>query len=671
MIVKNEEANLARCLRSVAGAVDEIVVVDTGSQDRTIEIAKSFGATVVEWAWRDDFAAARNVSLDHATGDWILFLDADEELFREDRESLRELLLDDSSDGFFLLETNYGGERPGFDQVTSATLRLFRNRPEYRFAGAIHEQIMPAIVAQGGRLKRSQVRLRHYGYLDEAIQAQDKIERNLRIAKAEVGRQPNSAFALFNLGMEYLRIHEHEKALAVNRKAFLHLPDLTVPYASRLLRNILVSLTALKRYDEAFKVLADAVKAYPDYTDLFYQRGLIYLEQRDFPRAAEAFRVCLEMGDAGSRYISDAGVGSYRAHFGLGYALEMMGDFRGAVSAYEESLKECRVLPGPAYRLASLLLKVASPDAVLGTMIRLVGERDPGSLAALAIAFREARHYRHALALVEQAGLLASDNQQRQLKGELLLHLGRYRESAQLLAHAADEDGKSSVFAALALLMAGEFDAGQALLNRSDAVPGAEGWGTVLRHFADLLTGRACAMDIEPLTSAERTQVSERIWTLLGFLLETKEYDKFEQALGLLNLLELSELERRLQLGKLYYSHGFEESAIEELTRLAPSELDADAAEILARILDARGMVEETLAFYQAAVERDAGNPQRYLLLSRRASELGRVELAGEAVRSGLRRFPGHEGLLSMAARLAQGLGNATELMPGLEMGGG
>ena len=92
MIVRNEEENLPRCLESVQGLFDEIIVVDTGSTDRTKEIAAGFGARVFDFAWIDDFSAARNVALDHASGDYALWLDADDVIEPSQKEKLRELL---------------------------------------------------------------------------------------------------------------------------------------------------------------------------------------------------------------------------------------------------------------------------------------------------------------------------------------------------------------------------------------------------------------------------------------------------------------------------------------------------------------------------------------------------------------------------------------------------
>lgn len=109
MIVKDEEELLPHCLASVQGAVDEMIVVDTGSSDRSPEIARQHGAVVVPFEWCDDFAAARNAGLEQASGDWILFLDADEVLDRAAREQIRSWTAISGCDGLFLNIHNYTG----------------------------------------------------------------------------------------------------------------------------------------------------------------------------------------------------------------------------------------------------------------------------------------------------------------------------------------------------------------------------------------------------------------------------------------------------------------------------------------------------------------------------------------------------------------------------------
>ncbi len=146
LIVKNGEATLPACLRSSADLVTEMIVVDTGSNDRTKEIAASLGAGVFDFAWVDSFAAARNESLRHATGDWIFWLDADESLDDDNRAKLKALFdqLGDEPAGYVLRQRS-AHFHPGDAPTLVDQCRLFRNHPDIRWSYRVHEQILPAL----------------------------------------------------------------------------------------------------------------------------------------------------------------------------------------------------------------------------------------------------------------------------------------------------------------------------------------------------------------------------------------------------------------------------------------------------------------------------------------------------------------------------------------------
>ena len=207
MIVRDEEEMLPRTLEAISPAVDEIIIVDTGSTDATIEIAKSFGATVIEREWTGSFSDARNASLDAATGDWFLYLDADEVLVSDDVDRLRALLGQTWREAFFMHETNFTGDEGTGVSVVHSALRLFRNRPNYRFSGRLHEQIafhLPAYLPE--RITQSPVRINHYGYLGVVRESKDKARRNLDLLLAQQRETPAHAlggFFHYNLGSEY------------------------------------------------------------------------------------------------------------------------------------------------------------------------------------------------------------------------------------------------------------------------------------------------------------------------------------------------------------------------------------------------------------------------------------------------------------------------------------
>ena len=185
MITKNEEAHLARCLCSADAIVDEIVVIDTGSTDRTRDIATVFGARVDEFEWNNDFSAARNVSLAKASGDWILVLDADEVISTADYENFRKLLSHFAPYGvaYEFCTRNYTdkvnligwkpndglyvNEEAGCGWTASDKVRLFPNHPEIRFQYPVHELVEPSLKQKGMTVERCDIPIHHYGKLNQ------------------------------------------------------------------------------------------------------------------------------------------------------------------------------------------------------------------------------------------------------------------------------------------------------------------------------------------------------------------------------------------------------------------------------------------------------------------------------------------------------------------------
>jgi tetratricopeptide (TPR) repeat protein len=203
MIVRDEERDLPRCLASLAGLADELVVVDTGSIDRTPELAAAAGARVVRIAWPNDFAAARNVAIDAATGDWILVLDADEELPPATRDALRGEIADADALGLAGLSLVQRNLSPPGDVTTYQDLpivRLFRRAPHVRYEGRIHEQVSPSIVRAGGALGASDLHFVHHGYATELAQGHSRAHRNLALLEAATRDAPDDAYLAFQLG---------------------------------------------------------------------------------------------------------------------------------------------------------------------------------------------------------------------------------------------------------------------------------------------------------------------------------------------------------------------------------------------------------------------------------------------------------------------------------------
>ena len=214
LIVRDEERFLGACLASLRTHVDEIVVADTGSTDRSREIARAHGARVVHHRWHRDFAAARNAALEAARGDWILYIDADERVAAWDRESLSSLI----GDPAVLACTVLFRPQAGFTRYREH--RLFRRRPDFRFRGVIHESILPALhdacMREGGRVEDSEVALDHLGY-DGDLAA--KHRRNRPLLEARLASEPDHVYSRDHLGLTLFGLGDEAGAEQAWRQA--------------------------------------------------------------------------------------------------------------------------------------------------------------------------------------------------------------------------------------------------------------------------------------------------------------------------------------------------------------------------------------------------------------------------------------------------------------------
>jgi GT2 family glycosyltransferase len=221
MIVRDEETNLPHCLESVRGIFDEIVVVDTGSVDRTAEIARSFGARVFDFVWVDDFAAARNAALARATGDYAFWLDADDVVEPPQRETLRALLdgLRAGQETAFVVRCSCDpGEDGSGGETVVDHIRLFPLREDVRWTFRVHEQILPALRRARIPVRWTELTVRHTGYTNRAIRGR-KLRRDARILREELADRPDDPFVLFNLGAIEIENKDWREALGLLRRS--------------------------------------------------------------------------------------------------------------------------------------------------------------------------------------------------------------------------------------------------------------------------------------------------------------------------------------------------------------------------------------------------------------------------------------------------------------------
>jgi glycosyltransferase involved in cell wall biosynthesis len=213
MIVKNEERTLARCLDSVRGLTSEIVIVDTGSTDATPGIAARYGAAVLPFDFTVvDFAAARNQAIERARGAWILVLDADEMLEPDGASKIEELIARGENAGYFLERRNRASDSQS--PFTDYVVRLFPNRPSYRYRGRVHEIIDASILAAGGRLIKTGIRIDHSFSSDREARRR-KNHRYIEILKEEIAADPTDDSRLDFLAAEYHQLEMYGEATEI------------------------------------------------------------------------------------------------------------------------------------------------------------------------------------------------------------------------------------------------------------------------------------------------------------------------------------------------------------------------------------------------------------------------------------------------------------------------
>jgi GT2 family glycosyltransferase/glycosyltransferase involved in cell wall biosynthesis len=335
MIVKDEEEMLPRCLAAVAAHVDEIVVVDTGSTDRTVEIAESYGARVIAFPWNGSFADARNLSLDAATGDWILWLDADEVLDEGNGPLLRELAARSWREGFYVRMTSVLGEDAA-EGFVHQTMRLFRNRPEYRFVGRIHEQHtgnMPLSLPE--RFEVTDLHVLHFGYGAERVAARDKGERNRTLLELDAAEKADDPFTLFNLGTEHLSAGRPDEAAQLLSSAW-QLAATAGGQAPQYLPSLAVRAVQAHRLagrpTDALALAEQALVLYPDHTDVVREAALSARDLGELERAATLCERCLALGDAPARYAGAIGAGTF-------LALGLLASIRASQHRYDEAVE--------------------------------------------------------------------------------------------------------------------------------------------------------------------------------------------------------------------------------------------------------------------------------------------------------------------------------------------
>lgn len=336
MIVKNEQAFLGPCLNAIKKLVDEIVVVDTGSTDRSTDIARVYGAQVFNVQWQDDFSMARNASLGRANGDWILILDADEVIAPQDFAALKQIILSENeTPRAYSFQTrnylnlanimdwqpndrSYPKHETGIGWFPTHKVRLFPRHADIRFCYPVHELVDPSIRAAGLAIVPCSIPIHHYGQVNETRNAK-KAEQYFKLGYAKLEQMGNDKAALRELAIQAGQLVRWTEAIELWNRFLAMCPGYAEAYA-----NIAGACWQMGRYDEGVAFSEKAIQAEPDLKEGHYNLAVNLLMTGEPEKAAAILQNLLRNNP---HYLA--------AYFMLAAACGIMGDFKQSRALFD------------------------------------------------------------------------------------------------------------------------------------------------------------------------------------------------------------------------------------------------------------------------------------------------------------------------------------------------
>lgn len=346
IIAKNEEAHIEECCKRLQPYGFEIVLVDTGSKDRTVELARRYTDRIFSFDWCDDFSAAKNYALSKASHDWILSLDCDEYIETIDTKALLKCMeRHPASAGRILIRNRFTENgQTAFEQVR---VSRFVNRRYYHFEGAVHEQLVPRAGEKisdtdtartdttGASAARplkyvypAPVTVLHVGYDGSEEEMLEKSRRNITLLEKELQEQGADPYLYFQLGQSYRRLHDYEKAAQYFDSGLAMDVDPTLDYVQTMVESYGYTLLDLKRNQDALNLLG-VYEEFSGRADFVFLMGLIYMNNGLFDQAVAEFQKATTMEE-----FAVEGVNSYKADYNIGVIYECAGFPEEARKAY-------------------------------------------------------------------------------------------------------------------------------------------------------------------------------------------------------------------------------------------------------------------------------------------------------------------------------------------------
>ncbi len=589
MIVKNEENLLEACLQSVRDFVQEIVIVDTGSTDSTIDIAEKYSAKTYSFPWDNSFSNARNFSISKATCEWILLMDADERIVQQDVEKLLDFIKTTDLDGGHFKVYNYVGQGNSNDYTLHFALRLFRNNGTYHFVGDIHEQLC-RIDEQKilNKFANLDVRLNHYGYLDKVVKEKDKRKRNIPILLKQLEGNPDSSFILFNLGNEYLAEGDYKKALQTYQKATSNI-NINEAYAPHLIFRSSMCLYNLKQYREAVIALNDGLKIYTSCTDMEYLKGLVFVDWKRYTMAIDSFNKALEMGEAPSALCFTDNCGTTKPLLALGRLYMKMHDYEKALYYFTKLLNSDNTLYFVLYYIGNILKKTCESHELIESRLTEYFSsltHLPNLIIIVDILIEQqltgsAKKYLELMQPLEE-----NEIDKKFLNAKFDFYTGNYEGANTLFSEIIAEENASTILpnavrcSTLYLFVV-------ALMN--DPEKAKDILELVYKNCGEL-TGKVYSqaynvvnnIDEKTLPDNEQSENILVVFTeLLNMVIRTQKFELFEKLLYVYNYIDSNKV--LLSLAQIYYNNGYyklaEETVIRSINQL--NTIDEQGVELL------------------------------------------------------------------------------------------
>jgi Predicted O-linked N-acetylglucosamine transferase, SPINDLY family len=327
MIVKDEEKYIEKSLRNIKDKVEEIIVVDTGSKDRTKEIVKKYTDKIYDYEWCEDFSKARNYSISKAKNNWILVLDADEICSEFHVNKINDFIKASIDTIGRINIINYYGKASETKKSSTRLGRLF-NKNFYEYNGSIHEQLTSKNKSEVKMLNVN-ISVEHFGYTEEDIMEKMKVIRNESLLLKELQKNPKDPYVLYQLGKTYFIGKRYYKALNYFRESIEVLEDEKFEYAEDLIESYGYSLLNTKKYKEALS-LEKYINRYSELADFNFLIGLIYMNNGKFEDSIKTFMKCTNLVESKSE-----GVNSYLAYYNIGIIYECLGAKDKAIEFYK------------------------------------------------------------------------------------------------------------------------------------------------------------------------------------------------------------------------------------------------------------------------------------------------------------------------------------------------